>query len=184
MSLDIPVADWVRRAQEGDVRAFEQRFQQYHRGIFNAIFQMTHNDADAADLTQEVFVRALRSADEFRAQAKASTWLYQITTNHCLNVIRDRRRRNELFEEHVASTLATIAGAPELGDMMLLRRLLQEAEEELARVAVYVYVDGMTHDEAAELLQVSRRTVGNMLERFNAWARERLREKSSAERMG
>jgi RNA polymerase sigma-70 factor, ECF subfamily len=159
-------------------------FERYGSLVLRRALVLLGNRVDAEDAAQEVFIRALKNAEEFRAQARVSTWLYQITTNHCLNVIRDRRRRNELFEEHVASTLATIPGAPDVGDMMLLRRLLQEADEELARAAIYVYVDGMTHDEAADLLQVSRRTVGNMLERFNVWARERLKEKASAERLG
>ena len=107
-----------------DRRELSEIFERYSALVFRRALVLLGNRIDAEDATQEVFVRALKSLDEFRAQAKASTWLYQITTNHCLNVIRDRRRRTELFEEHVASTLATIPGAPDLGDMMLLRRLL------------------------------------------------------------
>ena len=90
MSLDIPVADWVRRAQEGDVRAFEQLFQQYHRGIYNTIYQMTHNDADAADLTQEVFVRAYRALPRLQTPEAFTSWLYRIAVNLSRNWLRDR----------------------------------------------------------------------------------------------
>jgi RNA polymerase sigma-70 factor, ECF subfamily len=152
--------------------------------VLRRAFVLLGNMTDAEDATQEVFIRALSNAAEFRAQSQVSTWLYRITTNHCLNVIRDRRRRAELFEDHVAASQPPVPGAPEIADMIVLRRLLQEAEEDLARAAIYVYVDGMTQDEAAELLEVSRRTVGYMLERFNAWARSRLEEKASAERRG
>ena len=52
------VIEAVRRAQAGDVQAFEQLFNQHQRGIFNVVYQMVRSDSDAADLTQEVFLRA------------------------------------------------------------------------------------------------------------------------------
>ena len=51
--------------------------------------------------------------------------------------------------------------------------LLAEADEKQAQAAVYVYLDGMSHEEAAELLGVSKRTVGNLIDRFVAWAQRR-----------
>jgi RNA polymerase sigma-70 factor (ECF subfamily) len=59
-------------------------------------------------------------------------------------------------------------------DVLLMRQLLAEADERQAAAAVYVLMDGMSHEEAAEVLGVSKRTVGNLLERFQAWARERM----------
>ena len=55
-------------------------------------------------------------------------------------------------------------------------RVLAEADPQCASAAVCVYLDGMSHEEAAEVLEVSRRTVGNLLERFAAFARKRLSE--------
>ncbi len=92
MSLELSVADWVRRAQEGDVRAFEQLFQQYQRGIYNTIFQMVRNDADAADLTQEVFVRAYRALPRLQTPEAFTAWLYRIAVNLSRNWLRDRGR--------------------------------------------------------------------------------------------
>jgi RNA polymerase sigma-70 factor (ECF subfamily) len=149
-------------------------FQRYGALVFRRAFVLLGNRVDAEDAAQEVFVRAYKSAEHFRAESQASTWLYQITTSSCLNLLRDRRRRAELFQEHIATLLAPLPGAPEVGDMMVLRKLLHDADEELARAAIYVYVDGMTHEEVSEVLGVSRRTVGSSLERFNTWAREQL----------
>ncbi len=143
--------------------------------VYRRALRLLGNHADAEEATQEVFIRVLRGAAEFSGQSQLSTWLYRITTNYCLNHIRDQRRRRELFKEHVAS--ASDGTAPTAaGDLVLLRRLLAEAEEDLARVAIYIYMDGMTHEEVAEVLAVSRRTVGNQLARFHAWAERRLAE--------
>ena len=83
----------------------------------------------------------------------------------------------ELLEEHAAPS-AQLVGAPDHAEIQALRQLLQEADPTQANCAVYVYVDGMTRPEAAEALGVSLRTVGNLLNKFGAWARSRLDSKS------
>jgi RNA polymerase sigma-70 factor, ECF subfamily len=147
-------------------------FDQHGPRVYRRALRLLGNSADAEEATQEIFIRALRSAEGFRHQSQMTTWLYQITTHYCLNLIRDRTRRAELHEEHVApladDTDRTAPAHPD--DLVLLRRLLSAADERQATAAVYVFLDGMSHEEAAEVLGVSKRTVGNLLERFQAWA--------------
>jgi RNA polymerase sigma-70 factor (ECF subfamily) len=139
--------------------------------VYRRALRLLGNPADAEEATQEVFIRALRSVEGFRQQSQLTTWLYQITTHYCLNVIRDRSRRTELYEEHVAPMADGMerSGPSQPEDVVLLRRLLAAADERQAAAAVYVFIDGMSHEEAAEVLGVSKRTVGNLLERFQAW---------------
>jgi RNA polymerase sigma-70 factor (ECF subfamily) len=152
-------------------------FLRYGPMVYRRARVLLGDHAEAEEAAQEVFVRAVMNHATFEARSKVSTWLYQITTNHCLNLIRDRKRRREILEAHAAEQGASpISGAPSSEQMVLLRQLLAEADETSARAAVYVHVDGMSHQEAAELLGVSRRTVGNLLERFGAWARARADE--------
>lgn len=153
-------------------------FQKHGPAVYRRALRLLGDAADAEEATQEVFIRVFRGLDGFDGQSQLTTWLYRITTNYCLNRIRDRKRRRELFRENFQpddpERPATAA------DLLLLRRLLGEADEEQARVAVYVYMDGMTHEEVAEILGVSRRTVGNVLSRFHAWAEQRLGPPSGA----
>lgn len=139
--------------------------------VFRRALRLMGRKEDAEEVTQEVFVRVMRSVAQFDGRSSMSTWLYQITTNYCLNLLRDRSRRRELFEQNVliedGSEQASVA------DLLLLRRLLSEADPQQASAAVYVYLDGMSHEEAAELLGVSKRTVGNLIERFLVWAHKR-----------
>ena len=130
---------------------------------------------EAEDATQEVFVRALKSADKFRAESSVSTWLYRITTNYCLNQVRNRSTRRRLLERHVRDPEVE-QSQPEPANMIAIRRLLARADERQALAAVYVHVDGMRREEAAELLGCSVRTVGNLLDRFSQWARTALEE--------
>lgn len=151
-------------ASVGTLPDMRELFQKHGPLVYRRARHILGNDADAADATQEIFIRALRGADSFQGQSQVTTWLYRITTNYCLNALRDRRRRRELFEEHVARAPRQESSEP--ADSVTLRRLLSGAPEEQARAAIYVFLDGMSHDEAAEVLGVSRRTVGNLLERF------------------
>jgi RNA polymerase sigma-70 factor (ECF subfamily) len=152
-------------------------FLRYGPMVYRRARVLLGDHSEAEEAAQEVFMRAVLHHQTFEARSKVSTWLYQITTNHCLNLIRDRKRRREILEAHAfESDGSPIAGAPDSERMVLLRELLAEADEMSARAAVYVHVDGMSHHEAAALLGVSRRTVGNLLERLEAWARARTGE--------
>jgi RNA polymerase sigma-70 factor (ECF subfamily) len=150
--------------------------------VYRRALRLLGNPADAEEATQEIFIRAFRSAEGFRQQSQLTTWLYQITTHYCLNLIRDRTRRNELYEEHVAprgdGMDRTDPVRPD--DLVLLRGLLSAADERQATAAVYVLLDGMSHEEAASVLGVSKRTVGNLIERFQAWASEQVKQGAEA----
>ncbi|WP_052519071.1 RNA polymerase sigma factor [Archangium violaceum] len=150
-------------------------FNQHGPRVYRRALRLLGNPADAEEATQEIFIRAFRAAGSFRQQSQMTTWLYQITTHYCLNLIRDRSRRTELHEEHVSPMADSDSRAASVSpdDLVLLRRLLAEADERQAAAAVYVFLDGMSHEEAASVLGVSKRTVGNLLERFQEWVNAR-----------
>ena len=151
-------------------------FAKYGPAVYRRARYLLANHEDAEEAAQEVFIRALKSAEAFQQRAGEYTWLSRITTNYCLNKLRDRRRRGELWARQMAPLPDCFLRVPRAEGLVLMRRLLSEADEDCARAAVYVLIDGMSHAEAAEILGVSRRTVGNLIERFTSWARERLRE--------
>lgn len=159
-----------------DSRHIAELFERHGPRVYRRALRLLGNPGDAEEATQEIFIRVFRGASGFREQSQLTTWLYQITTNYCLNLIRDRSRRAQLHEAHVVpmadASSQSEPSRPE--DLVLLRRLLVTADERQAAAAVYVFIDGMSHEEAAELLGVSKRTVGNLLERFQAWAQEQL----------
>jgi RNA polymerase sigma-70 factor (ECF subfamily) len=144
------------------------------------------DDHEAQDATQEVFVRVIAAMAEFRGQSQPSTWLYRITTNLCLNRIRDSRRRRdrlaEAAEESRDVNTTTHAPAPEA--RTTLRAVLALVEEELAQVAIFYYVDDMDQAEIATVLGVSRRTIGYRLDRFREEALRVLGEGNIAATTG
>jgi RNA polymerase sigma-70 factor (ECF subfamily) len=145
-------------------------FEQHGPMVYRRALRLLGSPADAEDAMQEVFIRAFRAAAGFDGRSAVSTWLYSITTNYCLQLLRDRSRRAELAEQHLEAPGADAPSLVSPAMMLLLRHLLAIADEELAQAAVCVYIEGMSHSEAAEVLGVSKRTVGNLVERFLAFA--------------
>lgn len=177
---DIRVTAWysVAVGRDLDSQTLGEVFRKHGPSVYRRAYRILGNRADAEEATQEVFIRALRGAEGFLGQSQVTTWLYRITTFYCLNLLRDRRRRRELMQENLPADEPSGPVPP--GELLLLRRLLAEAEPQQARAAVCVYLDGMTHEEAAEVLEVSKRTVGNLLDRFREWASRKVEEQKGA----
>jgi RNA polymerase sigma-70 factor (ECF subfamily) len=127
----------------------------------------------AKDILQEVFIRVLHGAAAFRGESSPATWLYRMTTNLCLNQLRDRARRSEILAARWVKD-ATFEDAPE--SRMTVSRVLSGLPEELREIAIYYFVDQMNQEEIAEILQVSRRTVGYRLEQFRELAQAATEE--------
>lgn len=150
-----------------DLAEIEALYRRHGPMVLRRARAILGDDAQAKDAMQEVFIRALRAGDGFRNQASPVTWLYQITTHHCLNLCRDQSRRAKLLEENAPGE----RHAADPDDRLTLRAVLARVPDELAEIAVYYYVDQLKQDEIAERMGVSRRTVGNRLEAFLAAAR-------------
>jgi len=153
-------------------------FERHGPMVYGRARRLLGSAEDAQEATQEVFVRVITGAERRPAEGDVVPWLCRITTNYCLNKLRDAQRRRVLMETRGKSTLNEPASVePDL--LAQARRLFARADERQAQAAVYVFIDGMSHDEASEMMGVSRRTVGNLLERFTAWAREQEVEPSA-----
>lgn len=149
-------------------------FERYSPIVERRAWAILGNAEDAKDVTQDVFIKAFLESRSFSGLSQISTWLYRITTNECLNRLRNENRRRALRAVHMP--LDTHAQTLDPAGAIAVRRLLAEIDENEAKAAIYVYVDGMSYREAAELLGCAKRTVGNLLERFQRAAGAQLGE--------
>ncbi|MFT7621896.1 MAG: RNA polymerase sigma-70 factor (ECF subfamily) [Myxococcota bacterium] len=150
-------------------------FDRFGPMVYRRCRTLLGNHHDAEEAVQEVFVRAMRS--DSKRDDQVSSWLYRIATNYCLNKIRDQRRRDELWDQHGTAASRT---TPTPQKLLLVKQVLSAVDERCATAAIYVFVDGMSHGEAAEIMDVSRRTIGNLLDRFAQAAAEFLAEGDDA----
>jgi RNA polymerase sigma-70 factor, ECF subfamily len=93
----------VQRAQAGDRDALSALVQSQQTYVYSIAMSLMHNPADAADMTQEAFVRLLRSLGTYRGETKFTTWLYRLVTNICLDGLRRRGRPVESLDEPVTT---------------------------------------------------------------------------------
>ncbi len=187
MTSPCTLVTWPRRPSNppwmatADPSTIADLFWRYGPMVRRRARALLGNDSDADEAVQEIFMKVLNQHDLQDGEGKTS-WFYRITTNHCLNQIRDRKRRAKLLERHVAP-VEQGRSSPAADQLATLRWLLANSDEREAACAVYVYLDGMGHDEAAQILGVSSRTVRNLLSRFSVWARDVLEPAPGSERL-
>jgi RNA polymerase sigma-70 factor (ECF subfamily) len=136
--------------------AINALYAQYAPVIFRRARVLLRRDADAWDAVQEVFLKMLTSGSTFRGDARPMTWVYRITTNTCLNLLRARRLREPL--------LTVVPDEPSTGpDVVEARQHLQawlaHLDERELTIASLLYLDGLSQQEVADVLELSRKTI-------------------------
>ena len=168
--------EYVRRAQAGDVAAFETLYREQSGRIFALCLRLRGGDrADATELMQDVFVRAWRRLATFRGDSAFSSWLHRLAVNTMLeNARTERRRTARVLSMEDTSMLPGAAQSSGID----LRMEMEEAVASLpkgARIAFVLHdVEGYQHQEIAQQLSVSIGTVKAQLHRARRLLRDRL----------
>jgi len=86
----------LARARRGDGDAFRELVERHSRSVFRLAFRMTGNEQDAEDVVQESFLRAYKQLGRFESRANFGTWLYRITANCAVDMMRARQSRHDV----------------------------------------------------------------------------------------
>lgn len=170
-------AELLSRYREGDTTAFDEIVTRNERRVFAIALRICHHHEDARDVTQEVFVTALRALATFRGESQLSTWFHRVATNAALDHVRRRQRREGASLDELGDSTDPSPG-PESEAIESVRA--REVHRALARVgvehrAVLVLHDlqGLDYAEVAAALEVPVGTVKSRLHRARlALARE------------
>ena len=166
----------IRRAQSGDVDAFEVLYRQHSGRIFALCLRLSGGDqAEATELMQDVFIKAWRRLVSFRGDSAFYSWLHRLAVNTMLENARgDRRRMARVLPMDDTSDLP---GASRPGGVDV-RMEMEEAIASLpkgARLAFVLHdVEGYQHQEIAEQMKISVGTVKAQLHRARRLLRDRL----------
>ena len=180
----------LARAKKGEIAAFESLMTAYENRIYSLALRSTGSEQDAADITQEVFLRAWKNLDSFRGDSSLSTWLYRVTPNLCVDFARKKAAEGMPTsiddEESPAADLADASrmAQPEAAaENSELREELQFAlaqlSEEHRRVVLLRDVAGMTYTDIARTLGLEEGTVKSRLARARASLRKILLERGN-----
>lgn len=136
--------------------------------MFSRCQYLLKNPAAAEDAMQDVFAKAIRYESTFRAEASPLTWLLKIATHHCLNQVRsDKAAWKKEFTQHELVRGDAHGGPMALEARDLVRRTLSKFDPETQAAVVHYYVDEMTLEEVAQLLE---RSVPTIRKRLKAYA--------------
>ena len=184
----------LKAAQRGDVAAFNSLVLEYQRQLFNVCYRTLGNTEDAADATQDALLSAFRALKSFKGQPGGfRAWLLRIAVNTCYDQLRRRQRRpaesldvlsalDPDQDSSAAERLADPSLGPEQRSLSAeTARHIQEAIDRLPpdqRLTVILCdVQGISYDEAAQVMSVELGTVKSRLSRARAQLRDLLSAK-------
>lgn len=176
----------VKRVRDGDQRAFKLLVERYQRKVYAVALGMLKDKEEAMDVSQEAFVKVYKYLDHFKGDSSFYTWLYRITVNICIDVMRRKGSsggQTEEFDESIATDLGE-ARIGALGSRLgtnpqksaLRRELAEKIQEALASVpekhrAILLLreVEGMSYEDLSRTLDIPKGTVMSRL--FHARAK-------------
>jgi len=180
--------DLVKKVREGNDKAFEILVKRYEAKIYALILRFIDNQSTASDILQETFLKVYRSLNNFRGDAKFSTWLYKIAVNFCLMYKRKKGKTVSLDSpvnsdsgEEIKRELPDWSITPEVStENIELRKKLEGAismlSEEYKSVIILHDIQGLSNKEVSRILNISIPAVKSRVHRARLFLREKLSE--------
>lgn len=172
----------IERVLAGDHDAFAQLVEAYEDKVYNLCLRMCSDREDARDLAQEAFLKAWRGLRFYKQEAAFSTWLYRLTSNVCIDYLRQKKRHAAVSltvpdEEEVQLDVPDPAPTPEQQAFSTetkeaVAAAMAQLEEDFRLVLTLRVVEELSYDEIAEITDLKVGTVKSRIAR----AREKLRK--------
>ncbi|MCA9327398.1 RNA polymerase sigma factor [Candidatus Saccharibacteria bacterium] len=164
----------VTRVTGGDSDAYAELMHRYEQKLLRYVVYLLHDEAAAADVVQDTFIKAYQNLRSYKPEYKFSSWIYRIAHNETMNAVR----KNKHHSDADISTLPELAYDPHLAERIDrgflkkdVRQCLEALEPKYREVVQLVYFEQMKYDEASDVLHVPTSTVGVWLKR----AKDKLR---------
>ena len=174
----------IQQLRAGDEGAFKSLVANYQDLVYNTALGIVQNSEDAEDVAQEVFIQVYRSIDQFKGDARLSTWIYRITTTKALDHIRSRKRKkrfafitslfgpnDELVHEPVDFQHPGVTLDRKEQAALLFRMIEQLPENQKVSFTLHK-TEELSYQEIADVMQLSVSAVESLLFR----ARQNLRK--------
>jgi RNA polymerase sigma-70 factor (ECF subfamily) len=174
-------AQIIELIRQGQTEVYGELVRQYHKRVMGYCFSMLSNRTDAEEAAQDIFVKAYQYLGKFKGDSSFSTWLYRITANHCLDILRKRNRRKNVSLEalveqegsQVQKLFATAStSAIHLENRQLADKILSTLSEDQRQILTLREAEGLEYQEIAQMLGCSLDAVKGRLAR----ARKQLQE--------
>src|SRR6267143_2135861 len=163
----------IQRCLQGDQVAWEQIVRQYWRKVFNVAYKFVGKHVEAEDLTQDIFVKIVKSLDTFDRRANFQTWLISISRNLCIDHYRSVRKERETIDRDVdANELSPLSHDPgpvavleQQDRVQLLKQAMAELPETLRTAVLMRDIQELSYQEIADQLRLPEGTVKSRINR-------------------
>lgn len=161
----------IEQVKNGDKDAFEALVLAHQKKVYNMALRMVGNAADAADIAQEAFIRAYNAIGSFRGDCKFSVWLYRVTTNLCIDFMKQAKRRQAYStayvndeDEEQEMEIPDLRFEPQSElERQELRRTVRDAllrlPEDSREILLLREIEGLSYEEIGSALSLSEGTV-------------------------
>jgi RNA polymerase sigma-70 factor (ECF subfamily) len=186
-NISIDEATLVSQARAGNMASVEKLILKYQGRVYNTILKMCGNEADAAELAQDAFVRAIEGLKNFKGESSFYTWLFRIAVNLTLNFCKknaklsfqslqeqidedtNRQLKDYLIDKSIAEP-SELAAKKEVHG--LISKAIEKLEPQQRAVVILRDIEQMSYNEIAETLEMEIGTVKSRIAR----GRKNLRE--------
>ena len=159
----------LERAQNGDVRAFEELIGRHEKMLYNIALRTMKNHADAADMAQESILKLYRALPSFKGNCGFAVWAARVVVNTCLDELRRKARREQPTEEETLTAALVDESAEQAFARKELRERIALAIDSLDadyRVAITLRdIEGMSYMEIAQVTGLAMGTVKSRINR-------------------
>lgn len=179
---DVSAADemLINEVIDGNTDSYREIVIRYEKKVVGIAYGIVHNEHDAMDIAQEVFLKVYRSLDKFRGQSKFFTWLYRITVNMSIDFKRKKTRKSTVTYDGDIKFMNEIPGRSTSPSKKLfikevynkLNDAIEVLPEDQKATLVLREIENLSYQEIADILKCSTGTVMSRL----FYARKKLRD--------
>lgn len=162
------------KANAAGETALGELYEKFAPAIYAHCRRFLNSPAAARDATQEAFIRVIARGVVLPRQEEALRYLYRVSTNVCLNLLREHNVHTRAAPTLAANAPHVSSAESGLADREFVNAVLERCGEGGAKVAIMHYLDGMSQVEIAEVLGITRRTVFNRLRKLSRIAGDLL----------
>ncbi|MDX1507420.1 MAG: RNA polymerase sigma factor [Woeseiaceae bacterium] len=164
----------MERSIKGDRQAFEQLLVRYEKPVYNAAYRMLHSRDDARDVTQTVFLKVYENLDHYDPKYRFFSWIYRITLNESINVLKKSSRLESLNTEaeSPAKGPEQQATSDELSEGV--QTALMAIKSDYRSIVILKHFLGCSYQEIADILEIPEKTVKSRLYTARQLLKEQL----------
>jgi len=182
----------IELIRQGQTEAYGELVKQYQKRVKGYCYSMLSNRTDAEEAAQDIFVKVYFSLNKFKGDSSFSTWLYRITANHCLDILRSRNRRKnvslEALVEKDGNQTEKLFATPGDSDRHLENReladkILSSLSDRHKEILILRESEGLEYSEIGEILHCSIDSVKGRLARARKEVQEIVRRFRNSEKL-